>query len=87
MGVLMGERLVLARHETAAAVLAAYRAERDGVLRSQLQVIWLLLSDESAATVARVSGFTPRWVRVLIGPFNKPIDKPQAQQGAFRRQG
>ncbi len=70
MGVLMGERLVLARHETAAAVLAAYRAERDGVLRSHLQVIWLLLSDESAATVARVSGFTPRWLRVLIGRWN-----------------
>ncbi len=71
MGVLMGERLVLARHETAAAVRAAYRAERDGVLRSHLQVIWLLLSDEGAARVAHVSGFTPRWVRELIRRWNE----------------
>ena len=37
---MMGERLVLARHE-------------------------------SPATVARVSGFAPRWLRVLIGRWNE----------------
>jgi transposase len=67
----MGERLVVAGHEAAESVLAAYRAERDAVRRSHLQVIWLLLSGEGLATVARVSGFTPRWVRALIRRWNE----------------
>jgi len=40
----MSERLIIVEHEGAAAVLSAYRSERDVVRRSHLHVIWLVLS-------------------------------------------
>lgn len=63
-------RLILVEHEVAETVLSVYRAERDAVRRSHLQVIWLLLSGETLAVVSRVSGYTRRWIRTLIGRWN-----------------
>jgi transposase len=40
------------------------------VRRSHLQVIWLLLSGESMASVSRLSGLTVRWIRKLVGRWN-----------------
>ncbi|MDP6345764.1 MAG: winged helix-turn-helix domain-containing protein [Alphaproteobacteria bacterium] len=50
---------------------AAYRAERESVRRSHLQVIWLLLSGDPASEVARVTGFTGRWIEKLIDRWNR----------------
>ena len=44
--------------------------ERDGVRRAHLQVIWLLLSGEAASAVARVSGFSRRWIEKLVVRWN-----------------
>lgn len=48
----------------------AYRGERDGRCRSHLQVIWLLLQDTSVAQTARVTGFSQRWINILIDRWN-----------------
>jgi transposase len=66
----MGERKMLERHLEASAVQMAYRGEREPVRRAHLQVIWLLLSGDPTAEVARVTGFTERWILKLIGRWN-----------------
>ena len=66
----MSRRREVLGHHRADVVLAAYRKERDPVRRAHLQVIWLLLSGEPMASVSRLSGLTPRWIRTLIGRWN-----------------
>jgi transposase len=61
---------MLAPHWDAAATLEAYRIERDAVRRSHLQVIRLLLSGEAATVVARVRGFSVRWIEKLVARWN-----------------
>ena len=67
----MSGREILRWHAGAEEVRAAYREERDRVRRAHLQVIWLLLSGDPASEVARVTGFTRRWIAVLIGRWNE----------------
>jgi transposase len=50
--------------------LEAYRSEREVVRRAHLQVIWLLLSGEAASVVARVTGFSGRWIEKLMARWN-----------------
>jgi transposase len=66
----MNSGKMLVPHWDATAVLQAYRGERDAVRRSHLQVIWLLLSGEAASAVARVTGFSLRWVEKLVARWN-----------------
>ena len=66
----MSVRLSVVEHEPASAVMSAYRGERDPVRRSHLQVIALLLSGETIASVSRLSGFSERWVQLLVGRWN-----------------
>jgi transposase len=66
----MGERKSIVRHCEAGEVLAAYRSERDGIRRSHLQVIWLLLSGEAVPEVERLTGFCERWISLLIDRWN-----------------
>ena len=61
---------MLVAHWDAPATLEAYRVERDAVRRSHLQVIWLLLSGEAATVVARVTGFSVRWIEKLVARWN-----------------
>jgi transposase len=61
---------MLVPHWDAAGALEAYRGERDGVRRAHLQVIWLLLSGEARSAVARVTGFSVRWIEKLVARWN-----------------
>ena len=61
---------MLLPHWDAARALEAYRGEREAVRRSHLQVIWLLLSGEAASVVARVTGFSMRWIEKLVARWN-----------------
>jgi len=61
---------MLKLHWDAARALEAYRGEREAVRRSHLQVIWLLLSGEASSSVARVTGFSLRWVEKLVARWN-----------------
>jgi transposase len=66
----MSSGKILVSHWDAATALEAYRSERDAVRRSHLQVIWLLLSGEAGSVVARVTGFSQRWVEKLVVRWN-----------------
>lgn len=61
---------MLEPHWDAAQALEAYRGEREGVRRAHLQVIRLLLSGEAASAVARVTGFSVRWIEKLVARWN-----------------
>ena len=66
----MSVRLSVVEHEPGSAVMSAYRQERDPVRRSHLQVIGLLLSGETIVSVSRLSGFSERWIQLLVGRWN-----------------
>jgi transposase len=61
---------MLVPHWEATTALEAYRGERGAVRRAHLQVIWLLLSGEAASVVARVTGFSLRWIDKLVARWN-----------------
>ena len=48
-----------------------YREAKDATARTHLQIIWLLSSGRSAQFVAAVTGYTPRWISVLVGRYNE----------------
>ena len=47
-----------------------YRAARDRVERSHLQVIWLLREGYGAGEVARVMGYSARWVAEIVRRYH-----------------
>jgi transposase len=61
---------MLEPHWDAATALEAYRSEREAIRRSHLQVIWLLLAGEAVSVVARVTGFSLRWIEKLAARWN-----------------
>lgn len=50
---------------------ARYRAARDPVERSRLQMVWLLVSGRSLSEVAAVTGYSTRWVREVVRRYNE----------------
>ena len=46
-----------------------YRRARDPVLRSHWQIVWLLARGTATAEVARVTGYSPNWVREVAGRY------------------
>lgn len=57
-------------HASAADLAARYRAARDPVERSQLQIVWLLTRERTRAEVAAATGYSPRWVREVVRRYN-----------------
>ncbi len=67
---LMGSHKVVERQAEFSVLEQAYRCERDGRCRSHMQVIWLLLQGNGVSEVARVTGFSARWINKLIDRWN-----------------
>jgi transposase len=95
----MARRMALAPHLSVAELEQRYRQAGDPVARSQWQMLWLLAGGMATAEVARVTGYTVRWVqeiarRYRAGPaaigdrrHGNPGAVPlldAAQQGALR---
>jgi len=91
--------MAIAPHLTVADLEQRYRAAGDPVARSQWQILWLLAGGMPTAEVARVTGYSVRWVqeiarRYRAGPkaigdrrHTNPGAAPllnQAQQEALR---
>ena len=66
----MRERFTVAAHLSADALAARYRAAGDPVSRSQLHMVWLLVSGRPLAEVAAVTGYSTRWVRKVVKRYN-----------------
>lgn len=61
----MARRLVIAPHLTVTELEQRYRGAGDPVARSQWQMLWLLAGGMATAEVARVTGYSVRWVQEL----------------------
>lgn len=57
--------MAIAPHLTVAALEQRYRSAGDPVARSQWQMLWLLAGGMTTAEVARVTGYTVRWVQEI----------------------
>ena len=62
----MRTRFAVAAHLSADGLAARYRAASDPVRRSQLHLVWLLVSGRPLAEVAAVTGSSTRWVREVV---------------------
>jgi len=59
----MARPLVVPPHLPVAELGRRYRGARDPVLRSHLQIVWLLAGGAPTAEVARATGYHPNWIR------------------------
>jgi transposase len=59
----MARRLAIAPHLTIAELEQRYRQAGDPVARSQWQIVWLLAGGMATAEVARVTGYSARWIQ------------------------
>jgi transposase len=53
-----------------------YRAARDPVARTHLQLVWLVASGHTCAEAARATGYCVDWVRAVVARYN--ADGPDA---------
>jgi hypothetical protein len=66
----MGKRLSIVAHRAVEDLEQRYRAARDGVTRSQWQIIWLLAGGATSQEVAAVTGYALPWIRALAQRYN-----------------
>jgi transposase len=61
----MTQTMVIAPHLTVTELEQRYRSAGDPVARSQWQILWLLAGGLPTAEVARVTGYSVRWIQEL----------------------
>ena len=61
----MARRMAIAPHMTVAELEQRYRQAGDPVARSHWQMVWLLAGGLPTAEVARVTGYSVRWVQEI----------------------
>jgi transposase len=61
----MAQKMVIAPHLTVTDLEARYRGAGDPVARSQWQIVWLLAGGMATAEVARVTGYSVRWIQEI----------------------
>src|SRR5260221_13737184 len=66
----MGKRLSIELHLPIEDLEQRYRAAREGVTRSQWQIIWLLAGGATSQEVAEVTGYSLPWIRALAQRYN-----------------
>src|SRR4051812_8645023 len=67
----MKSRVYLVEHLSADELYRLYREEKDAIRRPHLQALWLVASGRPAKFAAAVTGYTQRWLSVLIGRYNE----------------
>jgi hypothetical protein len=66
----MPKRIQLAEHLSSAELERRYRTCKESVERSHYHILWLLSSTNSVQEVARVTGYSQEWVRVIVKRYN-----------------
>lgn len=61
----------LEAHLSVAALEERYETAREPIAKSHFHAIWLLALGHSAADVARLLSFSPRWVKALVKRYNE----------------
>ena len=60
----------LVAHLSTAELGQRYRAARQPIERSQLQIVWLLSQGRSEREVAAVTGYGQRWIAEIVRRYN-----------------
>ncbi len=86
----MPKRLELSPHANTEELEHRYRKAKDPVKRSHLQIVWLLSEGRSTKEVCEVTGYSPGWVRQIVGRYNERGveglgDRRHANPGARER--
>jgi transposase len=63
-------RIELEPHLGVEAIEEQYRKARDGVARSQWQIIWLLAQGKGSQEVQAVTGYSLGWIRAVARRYN-----------------
>jgi transposase len=66
----MPKYMTLARHLTIEELEKRYRKARDGVDRSQWQIIWLAAQGKHSGEIAAMTGYRVGWIRALVRRYN-----------------
>jgi transposase len=61
----------LVAHLSTAELGQRYRAARQPIERSHLQIVWLLSQGRSERDVAAISGYGRRWIGVIVHRYNE----------------
>ena len=67
----MGSKVYLIEHLTADELYHRYREEQDPIKRTHLQILWLLTSGRPAKIATEMTGYSQRWISVLVGRYNE----------------
>jgi transposase len=67
----MTQKMVIAPHLTVTELEQRYRSVGAPVARSQWQILWLLASGMATAEVARVTGYSVRWIQELARRYRE----------------
>src|SRR4051794_23125445 len=67
----MGSKVYLIDHLNADELYQRYREEQDPIKRTHLQILWLLTSGRPAKVAAEMTGYSQRWISVLVGRYNE----------------
>jgi transposase len=67
----MPKRIQVAPHLSVDELGQRYRRARDPVERSHYHILWLIAGGQPAAEVARVTGYSPPWVRTVVRHYNQ----------------
>ena len=67
----MARPLVIPPHLPLDELERRYRGARDPVLRSHLQIVWLLARGEPTAAVAAGTGYHPHWIREVARRYRE----------------
>ena len=67
----MARPLVIPPHLPLDELERRYRGARDPVLRSHLQIVWLLARGEPTAAVAAGTGYHPNWIREVARRYRE----------------
>jgi len=67
----MARPLIIPPHLTLDELAQRYRRATDAVARSQWQMVWLLASGAATAEVARVTRYSPNWIREIARRYRE----------------
>jgi hypothetical protein len=67
----LGSTVYLIEHRTADELSHRYREEQDPIKRTHLPILWLLTSGQPAKVAAEMTGYSQRWISVLVGRYNE----------------
>jgi len=70
----MPKQLRLEPHHPTEELSRLYRQAHDPVARSHWHILWLVSQGQSAPTVAAAVGYSARWVREIVGRYNREGD-------------